>query len=151
MALTAALVREWRAKLLADGASVSIAAKAYRLLRAIITTAVDEDGMLPRNPCRIKGAGDEHAAERPVLTVRQVYELAGRVGMRPVGNIRSTPDGYRLRFARHGAMRTSPERYATRAEAERTLWKMAADGRADSTQDQRFRALVLLATFASLR
>jgi integrase len=28
---------------------------------------------------------------------------------------------------------------------------MAGDGRADSTQDRRYRALVLLATFASLR
>jgi hypothetical protein len=82
---------------------------------------------------------------------RQVYQLADRVGMRPVGNTRSTPDGYRLRFARHGVMRTSPGRYAIRAEAERALWKMARDGRADSHHDQRFRALVLLATFASLR
>jgi integrase len=149
--MSAATVREWRAKLLANGVSVSMAAKAYRLLRAIMTTAVDDDGLLPRNPCRLKGAGDEHAAERPVLTVGQVYELAERVGMRPVGNIRATPDGYRLRLARNGVMRTSPERYATRAEAERALWKMAGDGRADSTHDGRFRALVLLATFASLR
>jgi integrase len=148
--MSAAIVREWRAKLLANGVSVSMAAKAYRLLRAVMTTAVD-DAVLPKNPCRLRGAGDEHAAERPVLTVRQVYELADRVGMRPVGNVRGTPDGYRLRFARHGVMRTSPERYATRAEAERALWKMAGDGRADSTRDQRFRALVLLATFASLR
>jgi integrase len=103
------------------------------------------------NPCRIKGAGDEHAAERPVLTVAQVIDLAGRVGMRPVGNIRRTPDGYRIRFARDGVMRTSPERHATRAAAERTLWKMAGDGRADTTHDRRYRALVLLATFASLR
>jgi hypothetical protein len=26
-------------------------------------TAVDEDKILPRNPCRIRGAGDEGAAE----------------------------------------------------------------------------------------
>jgi integrase len=84
-------------------------------------------------------------------TVGQVYELADRVGMRPVGNIRATPDGYRLRFAHNGVVRTSPERYTTRAEALRALWKMAGDSRADSTHDQRFRALVLLATFASLR
>lgn len=51
---------------------------------------------------------------------------------------------------RRGAQAT-PERYATRAGAERALWKMAADGQADSTQDGRFRALVLLAMFASLR
>jgi hypothetical protein len=91
--LSAALVREWRAKLLANGVSVSMAAKAYRLLRAIMTTAVDDDGLLSRNPCRIKGASDEHAGERPVLTPGQVYDLAGRVGIRPVGNIRATRTG----------------------------------------------------------
>jgi integrase len=48
-------------------------------------------------------------------------------------------------------MRTSPERYPTRQEAEQALWKMANDGRADCTQDRRFYALVLLTTFASLR
>ncbi len=148
--MSAAIVREWRAKLLANGVSVSMAAKAYRLLRAVMTTAVD-DAVLPKNPCRLRGAGDEHAAERPVLTVRQVYALADRVGMRPVGNVRGTPAGYRVRFARHGVMQTAPGRWATRGEAERALWKMAGDGLADSTQDQRFRALVLLATFASLR
>ncbi len=134
-----------------NGVSVSVAAKSYRLLRAIMTTAVDEDNLLPRNPCRIKGGGDEEAEERPVLTVRQVFDLAELVGRRPVGNIRKVPDGYRLRFRRNGEMRTSPERYATRQEAERALWKMADDGRADCTHDRRFYALVLLATFASLR
>ena len=122
--MSARLVREWRAVLVGNGVSVSVAAKAYRLLRAIMTTAVDEDNMLARNPCRIKGGGDEDAAERPVLTVRQVFDLAERVGRRPVGNIRKVPDGYRLRFSRNGEMRTSPERYPTRQEAERALWKM---------------------------
>ena len=149
--LSTRLVREWRATLLDNGVSVSVAAKAYRLLRAVMTTAVEDDNMLGRNPCRIKGAGDEHAEERPVLTVSQVFELAERVGRRPVGNIRTTPDGYRLRFSRDGVMRTSPERYATRQGAEGALWKMADDGRADCTHDRRFHALVLLATFASLR
>jgi integrase len=149
--LSARLVREWRATLLGNGVSVSVAAKSYRLLRAIMTTAVDDDNMLLRNPCRIKGGGDEHAEERPVLTVKQVFDLAERVGRRPVGNIRKTPDGYRLRFRRNGEFRTSPERFATRDQAERALWKMADEGRADSTQDRRFYALVLLATFASLR
>jgi hypothetical protein len=41
--MSARLVREWRATLLANGASASVAAKAYRLLRAIMTTAVDDD------------------------------------------------------------------------------------------------------------
>jgi hypothetical protein len=80
--------------------------------------------------------------------VAQVFELAERVGRRPVGNIRAIPGGHRLRFGRHGEMRTSPEVYASRAEAERALWKMASDGRADCHHDRRFYALVLLATFA---
>jgi integrase len=150
--LSTAMIREWRASLLAGGVSVSVAAKAYRLLRAVLMTAVDEDKILPRNPCRIRGAGDENAAERPVLTVAQAFELAERVGLRPVGNIRKLPaGGYRLRFSRNGEMRTSPEVYDTRPEAERALWKLAGEGRADCKQDGRFRALVLLATFASLR
>ena len=149
--LSTRMIREWRATLLANGVSVCVAAKAYRLLRGIMMTAVEEDKILPRNPCQIRGAGDEHAEERPVLTVAQVFDLAERVGRRPVGNIRKVPDGYRLRFRRHGEMRTSPERYGTRQEAERALWKMANDGRTDCTQDRRFYALVLLATFASLR
>ena len=149
--LSTQMIREWRATLLANGVSVSVAAKAYRLLRAILMTAVEDDKILPRNPCRIRGAGTEDAGERPVLTVAQVFELGEQVGRRPVGNIRKIPTGYRLRFCRHGEMRTSPELYATRAEAERALWTMAGDGRADSIHDRRFYALVLLATFASLR
>ena len=149
--LSTRMVREWRATLLANGVSVSVASKAYRLLRAILMTAVEDDNLLPRNPCRIRGAGSEDAPERPVLTVAQVFDLAEQVGRRPVGNIRKIPNGYRLRFSRHGEMRTSPEVYATRAEAERALWTMAGDGRADCTHDRRFYALVLLATFTSLR
>ena len=48
-------------------------------------------------------------------------------------------------------MRTSPEVYVSRAAAARALWKMADDGRADCNHDRRYLALVLLATFASLR
>ncbi len=48
-------------------------------------------------------------------------------------------------------MRTSPEMYGTRAEAERALWQMADKDQADCTHDHRYLALVLLATFASLR
>jgi hypothetical protein len=145
------MVREWRATLLGGGVSVSVAAKAYRLLRAISMTAVEEDKILPRNPCRIRGAGGEDTAERTVLTVAQVFDLAEQAGRRPVGDIRKVPGGYRLRFRRHAEMRTSPEVYATRAEAERALWTMASDGRADCNHDRRFYALVLLATFASLQ
>ncbi|MDQ2873694.1 MAG: site-specific integrase [Actinomycetota bacterium] len=150
--LSTSMIRQWRAALLGNGVSVSTAAKAYRFLRAVLMTAVEEDKMPTRNPCRIRGAGDEATPERPVLTVAQVFELAERIGRRPVGNIRQLPaGGYRFRFRRNGEMRTSPEVFATRAEADRALWKMADDNRADCTQDRRFCALVLLATFASLR
>jgi integrase len=84
--------------------------------------------------------------------VAEVFALSERVGCRPVGNIRALPGGgYRLRFRRHGEMRTSPEVYGTRTEAQRALWAMADDGRGDSVRDRRYLALVLLATFASLR
>jgi integrase len=150
--LSTAMIREWRAKLLGNGVSVSVAAKAYRLLRAVLMTAVEEDKILARNPCRIRGAGDEDAPERPVLTVAQVFALAELVGRRPVGNIRKLPaGGYRLRFRRHGAFRSSPEVYGARSEAEQALWKMTDDDRADCHHDRRYLALVLLATFASLR
>jgi hypothetical protein len=50
-------------------------AKAYRLLKAIMTTAV-HDQLIRRNPCRIRGAGEEKSPERPVLTLGQVFVLA---------------------------------------------------------------------------
>ena len=87
--LSPQMVREWRATLLNGGVSVSVTAKAYRLLRAIMMTAVEEDKILPSNPCQIRKAGTEDAAERPVLTVTQVFALAEQVGRRPVGNIRA--------------------------------------------------------------
>jgi integrase len=150
--LSTPMIREWRAKLLRGGVSVSMAAKAYRLLRSILATAVEEDKILARNPCRVRGAGTERAPERPVLTVAQVFELAEQVGRRPIGNIRRLSDGYyRVRYRRHGTIRTAPEVYPTRRTAERALWAMGKDGRADYDHDRRYRALVLLATFASLR
>jgi hypothetical protein len=129
--LSPQMVRERRATLLNGGVSVSVTAKACRLLRAVLMTAVEEDKILPRNPCQIRKAGTEDATERSVLTVAQVFALAGLVGRRPIGNIRAVPGGYRLRFRRAGEMRTAPEVHATRAEAQRALWTMADDGRAD--------------------
>jgi integrase len=79
--VTLARARKWRTELLASGVSEVTAAKAYRLLRAIFNTALD-DGLVKRNPCRIKGADREDSPERPVLTVTQVYALADAVGLR---------------------------------------------------------------------
>ncbi|GAA1521624.1 hypothetical protein GCM10009677_63390 [Sphaerisporangium rubeum] len=150
--LSTAMVRQRRADLLGNGVSISVAAKAYRLLRAVLMKAAEEDHLIQRNPCRIRGAGDEQAGERPVLTVDQVLDLADRVGRRPIGNVRKlSTSSYRLRYQRNGEMRTHPETFATRGAADGALWKLGKDGRAGCTQDRRFRALVLLATFASLR
>jgi integrase len=73
--ITEPRVRRWRKGLLDAGVGAVTVAKAYRLLKAILNTAVD-DGMIRRNPCRIKGAGQEQSPERPVLTIRQVFVLA---------------------------------------------------------------------------
>jgi hypothetical protein len=53
--LSTSMIRDWRAALLAAGVSPSMTAKAYRLLRAVLMTAVEEDKILPRNPCRVRG------------------------------------------------------------------------------------------------
>jgi integrase len=73
--VTPAVVRRWHHDLTEAGVSATMTEKAYRVLRAILTTAVD-DGVLTRNPCRIRGAGNEPTPERPVLTVGQVFALA---------------------------------------------------------------------------
>jgi integrase len=74
--LTTALIRQWRAERLAAGVSESVTAKCYRLIRAILNTAVEEDKILARNPCRVRGADKEEPDERPALTVAQVFDLA---------------------------------------------------------------------------
>lgn len=70
------MIREWRSRLLGNGVSETMAAKAYRLLRAVLMTAVNEDELLRKNPCRIPGADQEKPAERPVLTLAQVLRLS---------------------------------------------------------------------------
>ncbi|WP_211342832.1 hypothetical protein [Actinomadura pelletieri] len=151
--LSTSMVRDWRSNLLGSGVSETMAAKAYRLLRAVLMTAVTEDKILSRNPCQIRGPGTEVTSERPTLTVPQVFELAERVGTRPVGNIRKLDSGeFRLRYrAKGGTMRRHPATFATRPDAERVLWELAENGRADVVQDDRLRAFILLAAFASLR
>jgi integrase len=76
-----AQVRRWRKSLLDANVSAVTAAKAYRLLKAIMNTAVD-DGLIKRNPCRIKGAGQEKSPERAALSIAQVYALADAIDQR---------------------------------------------------------------------
>jgi hypothetical protein len=74
-------IRAWRQKLLGSGVSATMFAKSYRLLRAVLSTAV-EDRVIRRSPCRIKGADKEHAPERPILSPAQVAALAARMPAR---------------------------------------------------------------------
>ncbi|AUH41629.1 tyrosine-type recombinase/integrase [Streptomyces sp. CMB-StM0423] len=78
--ITAPRVRTWRAERLKVTGATTVA-KSYRLLKAVMETAV-EDELIRRNPCRIKGAGKESAAERPIATVGQVDALADAMGPR---------------------------------------------------------------------
>jgi integrase len=77
--ITTPRVRAWYAELRGpEGPGASTAAKCYRLLRSILTTAV-EDGQIPANPCTIKGAGVERADERPIPTVAEARLLADAI------------------------------------------------------------------------
>lgn len=72
-------VRRWNARI--AKATPTTAAKAYRLLRAMLNTAV-EDELIARNPCRVKGAGAEDAPERPVASVDELEALADAIAPR---------------------------------------------------------------------
>jgi integrase len=80
-------VRRWHKERLMAGSVASPAfgpitvAKAYRLLHAIMTTAAD-DGLIRRNPCRIKGAGQEDSPERPIVPPKGLDELLDRIPVR---------------------------------------------------------------------
>ncbi|MDT0409370.1 MULTISPECIES: tyrosine-type recombinase/integrase [Streptomyces] len=79
--ITPPRVRTWRAERLVETGAATTVAKAYRLLKAILETATDDE-LIRRNPCRIRGAGKESAPERQVATVAQVDALADALGPR---------------------------------------------------------------------
>lgn len=68
-------LRRWRKERINAGSQQArpfgpvTVAKAYRLLHGIMTTAV-EDGLIRRNPCSIKGAGQEHCTPPASATRR---------------------------------------------------------------------------------
>jgi integrase len=77
--LSPAEVRSWHSNL--SKKAPSRAAKAYRLLRTILNTAV-ADELIVRNPCRVRGASQDHSPERPIATVAQVAALADAIDER---------------------------------------------------------------------
>jgi len=66
-------IRGWHAELAMRHAST--ASKAYRLLSTIMRTAVADD-LINISPCKVNGAGTEHAAERPMATLAEVEALS---------------------------------------------------------------------------
>lgn len=77
--ITPTKVRDWHSGLLqADKPGNTTVAKCHRLLHDILNTAVAEE-LLARNPCVIKGAGQEKAPERPIASIPQVVEIADTI------------------------------------------------------------------------
>jgi integrase len=74
--LSPADVRAWYAGI--SAVHPGRARKVYRHLRAILNTAI-ADEIIVRNPCRVRGAGQDRSAERPVATVAEVGPLAESV------------------------------------------------------------------------
>ncbi|GGJ93884.1 putative prophage phiRv2 integrase [Pilimelia anulata] len=76
-AIRPATIRSWRKRILDDGRPEPQAVKAYCVLRAVLNTALKEDGIIRDNPCRIRGYDRYHTPERPTVGIVKVYELAG--------------------------------------------------------------------------
>lgn len=75
-------VRYWHGREVAalpmDGRGAAALTTSYRVLRSILSTAV-EDELLLRNPCTIRGAGSDRPVLRPTLTEPDVWALADAV------------------------------------------------------------------------
>jgi integrase len=73
-------VRAWHAEVTA-AAGTDQAAKSYRVLRAVMATA-ESDELIRSNPCRIRGAAQERADERPMIETAVALELADAIAQR---------------------------------------------------------------------
>lgn len=75
-------VRRWHGRLSGrDAPGATTVAKAYRLLKAVMNTAVAEE-LIVRNPCNIPRAATERAPERPVLSISELDTLADIIDRR---------------------------------------------------------------------
>jgi integrase len=66
-------VRRWHQFVLSRTGPTA-ARQAYALLRAVFNTAVSDE-LVPRNPCRIRGAGQPNSPERPLVDLDVVMAL----------------------------------------------------------------------------
>ena len=96
-------------------------AKAYRLLRAILSTAVT-DQRIRENPCQIKGADKESSPERPVLSVPEMYRLADA----------ATLD----RMARRELKASGAKRTARRSGSQRARGPQSGYSQSEAGQDE---------------
>lgn len=80
--LSPSMVRSWY--LVLRERFVTTGDDAYRMLRAILNTAVT-DGLIAKNPCQVRGAGRTRSAERPVASVAEVAAA-----------VETVPERYRL-------------------------------------------------------
>lgn len=78
--LTPSEVRRWHREG-SEGSSPSMAPKAYRLLRTILSTAVDDE-VLARNPCRIRSAGVDRSSPQQIVSIPQLYAIADAIARR---------------------------------------------------------------------
>lgn len=72
--ITPETIRRWHASV-GTRTGAPQQARAYRLLRAILQSAADDE-LLLRNPCRVKRAGDDRTPARPIATIPQTFALA---------------------------------------------------------------------------
>lgn len=64
-----------------ESAGETTTAQAYRVLRAILSTAVT-DGLLTANPCQIRGAGQVAHRERPTASPAEVAQITAHMPAR---------------------------------------------------------------------
>lgn len=69
------VIRLWYGEVSSGTQSKVTTAKAYRLLRQILQSAVDER-VIWANPCNLRGAAVERSAERPIISIDDVMALA---------------------------------------------------------------------------
>lgn len=76
--ITPQVVRGWHAQARTEvqraGKGTAVLSHSYRVLRAILTTAVDDE-LIPRNPCMIRGAGTDRASGRQIPTEQQISAI----------------------------------------------------------------------------
>ena len=71
--ITPSAVRAWYGEMVRIRAVT--AAKAYRLLKGVLSTTVTDE-VIGRNPCMIKGAAQERSPERPMVSIAETDALA---------------------------------------------------------------------------